>query len=238
MERGRCSGEGSRAAHARGTCMCFVQNVEADRRWRLQLWSLCIRIEAGACGGGTLPSALCLVCPHLDGKKAGIGSLYKGFACMSHGHTMLKAAGVVADVAARVEAEPHLVQLLPEDLCLPCHEVLHNISQEDVSQVMSCKSGILQMQRVGIRCVSSACAAADQSACACSAGMRSCCTGALRSAKQSALPSAPGSCGRTAWGASASPHPERCAPHPAPAVSPSLQLPCSCMPQSSCWEHG
>ena len=63
---------------------------------------------------------------------------------------MLKAAGVVADVAARVEAEPHLVQLLLEHLCLPCHEILHHVSQEIVSQVMSCKSGILQMQRIGI----------------------------------------------------------------------------------------
>ena len=43
---------------------------------------------------------------------------------------MFKAAGVVADVAARVEAEPHLVQLLLEHLCLPCHEILHHVSQE------------------------------------------------------------------------------------------------------------
>ena len=68
---------------------------------------------------------------------------------MSHGRTMLKAAGVVADVAARVEAEPHLVQLLLENLWLPCDEVLHCISQKVVSKVMFCKSGILQTQCIG-----------------------------------------------------------------------------------------
>ncbi len=39
---------------------------------------------------------------------------------------MLEAAGVISDVAARVEAEPHLVQLLLEDLWLPGHQVLHS----------------------------------------------------------------------------------------------------------------
>ena len=160
----------------------------------------------------------------------------KGSACMSRGRTVLKAAGVVADVAARVEAEPHLVQLLLKDLCLPCYKILQYISQEDVSQGMPCKSYIFQMQLFGIRCASSASAEADQSACACSAGMQGCSTGAWSSTKQSTLPSEPGSCGRTAWDASASPHTESCAPHPAPAVSPSLQLQCSCMPQSSCRE--
>ena len=42
-ERGHCRGAGGKAAHARGTCMCFVESAEAaERRWRLQLWSLCI----------------------------------------------------------------------------------------------------------------------------------------------------------------------------------------------------
>ena len=66
MERGRCREEGGRATHARGTCTCLVESVKAERRWRLQLWGLRIRIESGACRVGTLPSALCLVCPHLD----------------------------------------------------------------------------------------------------------------------------------------------------------------------------
>ena len=86
-------------------------------------------------------------------KAAGSEFLFMCSACMSHERTMLKAAGVVADVAARVEAEPHLVQLLLKNLCLPCDEVLHRISQEVVSQLMSCKSRILQTQRMGIRCV-------------------------------------------------------------------------------------
>ena len=38
--------------------------------------------------------------------------------------TVLEAAGAVAHVAARVEREPHLVQLAPEVLHLPCHQVL------------------------------------------------------------------------------------------------------------------
>lgn len=38
--------------------------------------------------------------------------------------TVLKAAGVVAHFAARVEAEPHLVQLPLELLHLPRHKVL------------------------------------------------------------------------------------------------------------------
>lgn len=39
---------------------------------------------------------------------------------------MLKAAGVVADAAARVGREPHLVQLPPEVLQLPGHQVLQH----------------------------------------------------------------------------------------------------------------
>lgn len=40
---------------------------------------------------------------------------------------MLKATGVVPDIAAGVEAEPHLVQLLLEDLWLPSHQILRSI---------------------------------------------------------------------------------------------------------------
>ena len=39
---------------------------------------------------------------------------------------MLKAGGVISDIAAGVEAEPHLVQLLLEDLRLPGHQILHS----------------------------------------------------------------------------------------------------------------
>ena len=38
--------------------------------------------------------------------------------------TVLEAAGVISDIAARVEAEPHLVQLLLEHLWLPRHQIL------------------------------------------------------------------------------------------------------------------
>ena len=38
---------------------------------------------------------------------------------------MLEAACVVPDGAAGVQAKPHLMQLLLEDLCLPCYQILH-----------------------------------------------------------------------------------------------------------------
>lgn len=55
------------------------------------------------------------------------GKLNSACSAMWHGvskHTMLKAAAVVSDIAARVGTEPHLVQLLPELLHLARHQVL------------------------------------------------------------------------------------------------------------------
>ena len=40
--------------------------------------------------------------------------------------TMLKAAGVVAHIAARIKAKPHLVQLPPKLLHLPCNQILQH----------------------------------------------------------------------------------------------------------------
>lgn len=40
--------------------------------------------------------------------------------------TVLKAAGVVAHIAARIKAKPHLVQLPPKLLHLPCNQILQH----------------------------------------------------------------------------------------------------------------